>query len=67
MQPEQERKLNIVFDSLIGIDGNPSLLKNFEELAKSHYKLRNRFFMLVAFLAGLGVLGVGASVSQFFL
>ena len=63
LTPEEAKKLNDIHGALFGLDGNPGLLKDFKELAQSHYRLRNRYWMLVAFLAGSGFLGLGAFIN----
>lgn len=44
---------------LLGANGNPGLVKQVNEVCKGHEKLNGRFWMLVAFLGGLGILGGG--------
>ena len=53
---EDEKKLTEVHTVLLGTDGSPGLAKRFEDLAKSHYKLKKYFWMLVGFLVGSGAI-----------
>ena len=42
---------------LLGTDGDNGLVGDVKLLAKSHFKLKKNFWILVAFLAGSGFLG----------
>ena len=44
---------------LLGAKGDIGLVGEFRELAKSHYKLRRNFWMLIAFLVGSGIITTG--------
>lgn len=53
---DDQEKLTAVHTVLIGTDGVPGLAKRFEDLARSHYKLKKYFWTLVGFLIGAGVI-----------
>lgn len=44
---------------LLGADGNEGLCAKVEKVAKSHYKLKSYFWILVAFLVGTGIITGG--------
>ena len=44
---------------LLGADGDEGLVGQVKDLADSHYKLKNRFWILVGVLIGSGVIGGG--------
>ena len=44
---------------LLGADGDEGLVGQVSEIAKSHYTLKNRFWILVGILIGSGIIGGG--------
>ena len=55
-----QEKLDALYVTLVGINGNPGFLSRFEELAKSHYRLKRLIYVGVALILGTG--GVTALV-----
>jgi len=56
-----DKKLTRIEQAFFGIEGTEDngMLGEFNTLRNSHYTLRTRFYILVAFLIGSGLLGGG--------
>ncbi len=56
---EDRRKLDALYTSWFGEEGRGGYIDRFEELAKSHRKLRRNFFFVMGTLIGSGGLASG--------
>lgn len=56
---ESHDTLNTLKSVLLGANGNPGLVKQVNDVCEDHQSLKARFWMLVAFLTGLGIIGGG--------
>jgi len=63
---EDQKKIDETHDKvieisivLLGTNGDDGMCGDMKRITESHYKLKRNFWILVAFLAGSGVLGSG--------
>lgn len=50
---------------LLGVNSDPGLIGEFKEVKASHYKLRQRFYLLIGVLGGSGLLtGAGFGIAE---